>query len=93
MVTIMKRDKVGAALSTDAEIWALTSAQRDKHWIICKHRYLIRFTRALRLSGWKNDLMNGSKDARGKRLRRLRIAKGPKFGIDLADIVAVKFAG
>ncbi len=33
MVTIMKRNKVGAALSTDAEIWALTSAQRDKHWI------------------------------------------------------------
>ena len=44
MVTIMKRDKVGAAFSTDAEIWALTSAQRDKHWIIYKHRYLIRFT-------------------------------------------------
>src|SRR6266542_4452552 len=43
MVTIMKRDKGSAALSTDAEIWALTSAQRDKHWIIYKHRYLIDF--------------------------------------------------
>jgi len=47
----------------------------------------------LRLSDWKNDLSVGSKDARGKRLRRLRIAKRLKFGIDLADIVAVKFAG
>jgi hypothetical protein len=35
----------------------------------------------------------GQKDAPGKRLRRLRIAKRLKFGIDLADIVAVKFAG
>jgi hypothetical protein len=72
MVTIMKRDKVGAALSTDAEIRALISAQHHKHWIIYKHRYSNWFV-SLALIGLEKRFIGWVKKThRGKGLRRPR---------------------
>lgn len=66
MITIMKRDKVGAALSTAAEIRALTSAQRHKHWIIYKHLCSTGFRERCAYRAGKTIYRMGQKDGPGQ---------------------------